>query len=281
MTARIPHAPLRVATGLALALGLLACRPPGSGAPAPERLAVAALDLRDASVTELVGQLSTALATPVSVATDAVPLTRCARVTLVVPAGTPRLQVLALAREVLAGAALSLEDANDHLVISRVEDADPPADCPRIPRARPTDPLLGGDAVERVMDPLPPSAPVEGIRLVSENTYEVDPEAEVFRDWPTAMMTQARIIPYEEDGQVMGLRLYGIRRSSTLGNLGFQNGDRVTQIDGQAVRGPDSALEIYARTHARDRITVDLIRRGAPLTLTFVRAAAPPAPSTH
>lgn len=234
-----------------------------------------AVDVRDASVTELVGQLAAALGTPVRVETDAVPLTRCARVTLVVPRGTTRTQVLALTREVLRGAALSLEDDHDHLAIARIADADPPSDCPRIARAR--DPLAA------TSDPLPPIAvepatPTDGIRLVSENTYEVDPEAEVFRDWPAAAMTQARVIPHMENGVESGLRFYGIRRSSVLGALGLQNGDTLTHLDGRPLTSADMALEAYARHRDFQRVTIQLLRRGQPMTLTYVRAPARPTP---
>jgi hypothetical protein len=258
---------------LLLAMTLAGCAGPSPSAPAEPAITVA-LDVRDASVTELVGQLAAALGTPVRVETDAVPLTRCARVTLVAPRGTTRAQVLALARDVLRGAALSLEDAHDHLAIARIPDADPPADCPRIARAH--------DEIAPPLEPLPPVAepppPIEGIRLVSENTYEVDPDAEAFRGWPATAMTQARIVPHTENGVESGLRLYGIRRASVLGALGFQNGDTLTHLDGRPITGADMALETYSRHRDFQRMTIQLVRRGQPMTLTYVRAPARPTP---
>lgn len=258
--------------------------------PTPERQAVpqagvrpgtGSLDLRDASATELVAQLALTLGTPVTVDTEAVPLTRCARVTLVAPEGTPRTQLVILARDVLRTAALSLEEREGHLVVARIPDADPPADCPRIARARsapdlPSDPPL---RIPDLVDPplagsAPDPAPTEGIRLVSENTYEVDPDAPIFEGAPQSLMTSARIIPHQTDGQVDGLRLYGIRRASILAALGFQNGDTVTTINGRDVASPDAALEAYAELRTADRIEVAVQRRGMPLTLTYVRRAA-------
>lgn len=267
---RLSAAPLPL---LLLAMTLAGCAGQSPSAPAEPAITVA-VDVRDASVTELVGQLAAALGTPVRVETDAVPLTRCARVTLVAPRGTTRAQVLALAREVLRGAALSLEDAHDHLAIARIPDADPPADCPRIARAH--------DEIAPPLEPLPPVAepppPIEGIRLVSENTYEVDPDAEAFRDWPAGAMTQARIVPQTENGVASGLRLYGIRRTSVLAALGFQNGDTLTHLDGQPITGADMALETYTRHRDFQRVTVEITRRGQPMTLTYVRAPARPMP---
>jgi hypothetical protein len=272
--ARLRASSRTLASVAALVAFSAACSSSAPSAPSEPSIAVA-VDVRDASVTELVGQLAGALGTPVRVETDAVPLTRCARVTLVAPRGTTRTQVLALAREVLRGAALSLEDEHDHLAIARIADADPPVDCPRIARAQ--DPL----AVP--LDPLPPIAvepatPTDGIRLVSENTYEIDPDAEVFRGWPAAAMTQARVVPQTENGVESGLRFYGIRRSSALAALGLQNGDTVTHLDGQPITGADMALEAYTRHRDFQRITIQLLRRGQPMTLTYVRAPARPTP---
>lgn len=240
------------------------------------------LDLRDASATELVAQLALALGTPVTVDTEAVPLTRCARVTLVAPEGTPRTQLVVLARDVLRTAALSLDEREGHLVVARIPDADPPTDCPRIPRGRsgaqaPTDPLAG---LSEITDPLAtppptdPGAPIEGIRLVSESTYEVDPDAPIFEGAPESLMTSARILPHQTDGQVDGLRLYGIRRQSVLAALGLQNGDTVTTINGREVSGPDTALAAYSELRAAERIEVVVQRRGAPITLTYIRRSA-------
>ncbi|MBN8611408.1 MAG: hypothetical protein J0L92_12515 [Deltaproteobacteria bacterium] len=255
------------------------CGEPREAVPPAERPAIVAIDVRDANVTELVGQLSRALAMPVRVDTEAVPLTRCARVTVVTPPGTSRVQVVSLAREVLAGAALSLTEAGDHLVIARIEDADPPADCPRIPRAC----VEGEVPIELPPPSVEPPPPMDGVRWLSENTYEVDPQSATFEGGPTQLMTQARIIPHTESGEVVGLRLYGVRRGSVLGSLGFQNGDTITHIDGQPVTGLDMVLESYARHRDFQRITVDVTRRGQPMTLTYVRlttsAPTPRAPT--
>ena len=274
---------------LSLALSTLfasaACTPTTqreSAAQTGARPGTGSLDLRDASATELVAQLALALGTPVTVDTEAVPLTRCARVTLVAPEGTPRTQLVVLARDVLRTAALSLDEREGHLVVARIPDADPPADCPRIPRGRsgtqaPSDPLAGlSELAEPVGTPPPadPGAPVEGIRLVSENTYEVDPDAPIFEGAPQSLMTSARILPHQTDGQVDGLRLYGIRRQSVLAALGFQNGDTVTTINGRDVSSPEAALEAYSELRAAARIEVVVQRRGAPITLTYVRRSA-------
>jgi general secretion pathway protein C len=258
------------------------CRPsasPGHEGPAPLAGPAGALDLRDAPVTELVGQLAGAVGMPVTVDTDAVPLTRCARVTLVAPLGTPRPQLVTLATDVLRSAALSLTNAGDHLTVARIPDVEVPQDCRRTVGR-----LLTGASAEAPPEPSldallaptgTPPLPVEGIRLLSENTYEVDPDSPTFAEGPAGLMRSGRVIPHTgADGAVDGLRLFGIRRSSALGALGFQNGDTVLRIHGQPIASPDSALEIYTQVRTADRVEVELERRGQPLTLVYVRRSA-------
>ncbi|MBW2465205.1 MAG: hypothetical protein JRH11_26385, partial [Deltaproteobacteria bacterium] len=61
------------------------------------------------------------------------------------------------------------------------------------------------------------------------------------------LMRTARVIPHEENGRTVGVKLYGIRRNSILGRLGLQNGDLLRTINGYDMSSPDSALEAYSR----------------------------------
>ena len=85
-----------------------------------------------------------------------------------------------------------------------------------------------------------------------------------------SLMRAARVIPHEEDGRVVGVKLYGIRRTSLLGRLGIQNGDMLRTINGFEMANPDSVLEAYARLRSADKISVALTRRGKPLTVEYM-----------
>ena len=82
-------------------------------------------------------------------------------------------------------------------------------------------------------------------------------------------MRTARVIPHEQGGRTVGVKLYGIRRSSLLGRLGIQNGDMLRTINGYDMTAPDSALEAYARLRNADRITINLQRRGQDQTIDY------------
>lgn len=84
-----------------------------------------------------------------------------------------------------------------------------------------------------------------------------------------AMMRTARVIPHQEGGRTVGVKLYGIRRNSLLGRLGINNGDMLRTINGYDMTSPDSALEAYSRLRAADRITIQMVRRGSPVTLDY------------
>ena len=47
------------------------------------------------------------------------------------------------------------------------------------------------------------------------------------------------------------------------------NGDTIETIDGVDMTSPDKALELYTRLHSAAQLTVRIVRRGQPLTLTY------------
>lgn len=83
------------------------------------------------------------------------------------------------------------------------------------------------------------------------------------------IMRSARIVPHEQNGQVVGVKLYGIRRNSLLGQLGLQNGDLLRTINGYDMASPDSALEAYSRLRSASNLSVSVTRRGKPMTVEY------------
>ena len=84
-----------------------------------------------------------------------------------------------------------------------------------------------------------------------------------------ALMSAARVIPHEEDGRVVGVKIYGIRRSSLLGRLGVQNGDMLRTINGFDLTEPDSVLQAYTSLRTADHLSLSVVRRGSPVTLDY------------
>jgi len=84
-----------------------------------------------------------------------------------------------------------------------------------------------------------------------------------------ALMRTARVIPHQENGRTVGVKLYGIRRNSLLGRLGIQNGDMLRQINGFNMSEPDEALRAYTRLRNSENLTVSLVRRGQPVNIEY------------
>lgn len=84
-----------------------------------------------------------------------------------------------------------------------------------------------------------------------------------------SLMKTARVIPHEEGGRVVGVRLYGIRRTSLLGRLGIRNGDMLRTINGFDMTSPDSALEAYTTLRSADKLTLAIKRRNNDMTIEY------------
>jgi general secretion pathway protein C len=83
------------------------------------------------------------------------------------------------------------------------------------------------------------------------------------------LMRQARIVPEQENGKTVGIKMYGIRPDTLLGTLGMENGDRLQTINGFDMASPEKALEAYARLRTADKLTVQVNRRGQNMNLDY------------
>lgn len=142
---------------------------------------------------------------------------------------------------------------------------------PRVATAPRQTPTPAPERAERASaDGLDPEALESGITQISEREYSIDRSLVTsLLANQAALMRSARVIPHEEGGRVVGVKLYGIRRSSLLGRLGIQNGDMLRTINGYDMTSPDSALEAYARLQNAYRITINLARRGQDMSVDY------------
>ncbi|MFW6087580.1 MAG: type II secretion system protein GspC, partial [Myxococcota bacterium] len=93
----------------------------------------------------------------------------------------------------------------------------------------------------------------QGIQKVSDTEFNVQQSLVTkILENQSELMRSARIIPHEEGGRTVGVKLYGIRRNSVLGKLGVQNGDTLRNINGFDMTSPDSALQAYTKLRDAD-----------------------------
>ena len=109
-----------------------------------------------------------------------------------------------------------------------------------------------------------------GIRKLNEKAYEI-PKAEIdgVLSNLSKIARQARIVPSFQNGKSNGFKLFSIRPNSLYSKIGIKNGDIVQKINGFEMTSPDKALEIYQKLKDANSITVDLLRRGKPQTMSY------------
>jgi general secretion pathway protein C len=135
-----------------------------------------------------------------------------------------------------------------------------PAAAAPAPAAKPT---KGGPASV-------PADIASKIQKVSETEYNVDRSVvDKILENQAELMRSARIVPEQQNGKVVGIRLFGVRPDTLLGTLGFQNGDRLETINGFNMASPEKALEAYARLRTAGNLNVKVNRRGKPLSIDF------------
>jgi general secretion pathway protein C len=141
----------------------------------------------------------------------------------------------------------------------------PPAASASAPAAAPSAPPVAAGGASGVGDDIK-----KGIQKVGPNEFNVDRGVvDKILENQAELMRQARIVPEQENGKVVGIRLYGVRPDTLLGTLGMENGDRLEKINGFDMASPEKALEAYARLRTADHLTVSVNRRGQPMNIDF------------
>ena len=110
----------------------------------------------------------------------------------------------------------------------------------------------------------------QGIQKISDTRFRIERSlvTKVLSN-QGSLMKAARVIPHEENGRIVGVKLYGIRRSSLLGKLGIRNGDMLRTINGFDMASPDTALEAYARLQTADSLSLALKRQNKEMTIEY------------
>ena len=139
------------------------------------------------------------------------------------------------------------------------------------PRVAPTPPVVVASPEAAGSAEGPDSAELDSnIQQISETSYAINRTlVDRLLANQAELMRTARVIPHEVDGRVVGVKIYGIRRSSLLGRLGIQNGDMLRTINGFDLTEPDSVLEAYTRLRSADRLSLSVERRGQAVTMDY------------
>jgi general secretion pathway protein C len=109
-----------------------------------------------------------------------------------------------------------------------------------------------------------------GVRKVSEGKWMVDQQAvAASTENLNQMLTQARALPYTEQGKTVGFRISEIVPGSLYERIGLQNGDVIQRINSQDVDDPGKFFQLYQGLKEEKSISIDLMRGGQRQTLNY------------
>jgi general secretion pathway protein C len=156
-----------------------------------------------------------------------------------------------------------LESAGSLCQATLFDKAEVKAAAPAPAPATSAPPTTGGG---KTLDP----SIAKGIQKVSANEYNIDRGVvDKILENQADLMRQARIVPEQENGRVVGIRLFGVKQDTLLGVLGMENGDRLQTINGFDMSSPEKALEAYARLRTAEKLTISLNRRGQNMNIDY------------
>lgn len=109
-----------------------------------------------------------------------------------------------------------------------------------------------------------------GVRKLSDGKYAVD-QQEVLASTEnmSQMLTQARALPYVEQGKTVGFKISEIVPGSIYEKIGLQNGDVIQKVNSQDVDDPGKFFQLYQGLKNERSISIDLLRGGQHQTLTY------------
>jgi general secretion pathway protein C len=83
------------------------------------------------------------------------------------------------------------------------------------------------------------------------------------------MLTQARALPYVEQGKTVGFKISEIVPGSIYEKIGLQNGDVIQKVNSQEVDDPAKFFQLYQGLKTERYISIDLIRGGQRQTMSY------------
>lgn len=83
------------------------------------------------------------------------------------------------------------------------------------------------------------------------------------------LMTQARAMPFMNNGKMEGFRLEFIQKGSFFEKLGLQAGDVLQRINGVELRDPGMALGLFQQLRTERNVAVDVLRNNQRTTLAY------------
>lgn len=116
----------------------------------------------------------------------------------------------------------------------------------------------------------PAAAGPGGVRKVSDGRFMVDQQAvAATTENMGQILTQARALPFMEQGKTVGFRISEIVPGSIYERIGLQNGDVIQRINAMEVDDPAKFFQMYQGLKDERNVTIDVMRGGQRQTLNY------------
>jgi len=109
-----------------------------------------------------------------------------------------------------------------------------------------------------------------GFKKVSEGKWQVD-QKEILSSTENMnqILTQARALPYTENGKTVGFRISEIVPGSIYEKIGLVNGDVIQRVNSQEVDDPSKFFQLYQGLRTEPNVVIDVIRGGQHQTMSY------------
>jgi general secretion pathway protein C len=122
----------------------------------------------------------------------------------------------------------------------------------------------------KIVNMKPNAAGMDSVKKLSSGKFMVD-QKEVLASTENMnqILTQARAVPFQEQGKTVGFKISEIVPGSIYEKIGLVNGDVIQRVNSQDVDDPAKFFQLYQGLRNERNITIDLIRSGQHTTLNY------------
>ena len=110
----------------------------------------------------------------------------------------------------------------------------------------------------------------QGIRSAGENRWLISRnEIEKARADLNQLLKSARLEPKIVGGVTQGFLVRMVRSNSLVAKLGIKRGDLIKEVNGVPLDSPEKALQVFQQLREAKKVSVNLLRRGKPLSYSY------------
>jgi len=116
----------------------------------------------------------------------------------------------------------------------------------------------------------PAGTPTAGVASTGAGSFVIDQRAlNAALDNISQAMTDARLLPSQKDGKVEGFKASEVKPTGVFAMIGIKNGDVLLRLNDFPIDSPDKALQSFIGLKGQNRLKLDMIRDGRPVTFNY------------